>query len=134
MALPAVVGISPTTPAPAPTARRPPGRLATLNVTGSGAQRADGCLYFAVFGEAPDVVLGEDQPPVGPHVKDAAAAADQLGIDAELSLEGRGQPGRAREVVSGHTPGDGDLHGHFVLGGTVRGSYQTRNPPDGGPV
>jgi hypothetical protein len=44
------------------------------------------------------------------NVEDAVPTADEFGINAELVLDGRGQTGRARKVVSGYAPGDRDVH------------------------
>jgi hypothetical protein len=41
---------------------------------------------------------------VGTDVKDTVLAADELGIHPEALLQGRGQTGRARVVVSRHAP------------------------------
>jgi hypothetical protein len=74
------------------------------------SQIADELLDFAGVRKAPHVVLREDQRAVDPDVEDAVLTMDQLRIDSKLLLEGGGQTGRPRQVVSGNTPGDGNVH------------------------
>ena len=74
------------------------------------SRSADQVLDLARVGEASPVVLREDQPAINVDVEDAPLAPNQFRVDAELLLEGGGQTGRPRQIVSRDTPGDGDVH------------------------
>jgi hypothetical protein len=74
-------------------------------------QAAELRLDLAGLREAPELVLGKDERAVHLDVEDAAAAADQLGRDAEFTLEIGCQPGSPRLVVSSAAEFDGNAHG-----------------------
>src|SRR5205823_10132112 len=57
-------------------------------------------LFRSLRGKASLVVLGENALAVDSDVEDAAAAADDLRLDAELFLDLSRQTGGSREVVS----------------------------------
>ena len=85
--------------------RRMKGRGAPLQ---TGAQQHDD---FRVLRKAAGAVLGVQQRSVGGDVEYAAAALDQVGVDAEF-LRDRGlQTGGLRAIVSGAAVFDGDFHG-----------------------
>lgn len=79
------------------------------------AQRAN---HLVVVGEPPGLVLGENQPAVGGHVKNALAAFHQLGIDAQPLFQLCRQTGGLGAVVSKSAIGNGDVHD--VLAGVAR--------------
>ena len=60
--------------------------------------------------EPAGLMLGVDRRPIDDHIEDAAASADQLGVEAErLSNLGR-QTGGPREIVSDAAVVNLDLH------------------------
>ena len=63
-------------------------------------QRAELVDDLALAREAPFLLLGEERLVVGGDDEDAAGAADELGVDAELFLDLGRQTGGPREVVS----------------------------------
>ena len=65
---------------------------------------------LVVFGEAPRRVLREEQLGVSVDVEDPVAAADQLGLDADLVADPGRQTGGPGEVVSTSAVVDRDLH------------------------
>src|SRR5829696_5212061 len=65
---------------------------------------------FAFGGEASGVTLGEDLLVVDADDEDAAAAADELRLDAELLPDLRRQTGGSGEVVSDAAVIDAYLH------------------------
>ena len=65
---------------------------------------------LAVVREPPELVLGEDRLAVDHDVEDAAATADQLGVDAVELFELLCQTGSSGVVVSGAAVGDLDFH------------------------
>jgi hypothetical protein len=60
------------------------------------------------------VVLGEDDLAVDADVEDAAIAAGQLRVDAQLALDRGRQTGGPWEVVSARAVGDRQLHPRMV--------------------
>jgi hypothetical protein len=60
--------------------------------------------------EASLVVLGENLLIAGDDLEDAAAAADELRLDAELRFDFGRQTGGPRKVVSNAAVMDGDVH------------------------
>lgn len=62
--------------------------------------------------EAPYLFLGEDQPVVHGDLEDAAAALDELGLNAELRFDLLRQPGGAGVVVSSRAVLDFHLRRH----------------------
>ena len=73
-------------------------------------QLLDRPLDFTGFGEPFDLMLGEDQAAIDVHVEHPTLPTDKLGLDAELLFQRRGQTGRARQVVSRHTPRNRNVH------------------------
>jgi hypothetical protein len=63
-----------------------------------------------MFREAARVALAPNLRPVHMHVKHAAGAFDQLGIDAEFILDRLRQTGGCGKVVSLHAILDRDVH------------------------
>ena len=61
-------------------------------------------------GEAAFVVFAEEKLIVGGHLENAAAAAYELAVDAELFLDFSRQTGGSRKVVSNAAVIDSDLH------------------------
>jgi hypothetical protein len=55
-------------------------------------------------------VFAEEELVVGGHFEDAAAAADDLAVDAELFLDFSRQTGGSGEVVSNAAVVDSDVH------------------------
>src|SRR5205807_3772836 len=66
-------------------------------------------------GEASLVVLGEDLLPVDADDEDAAAAAHDLTVQAELFLQRGRQTGGSRKVVSNAAIVDANVHGRYQL-------------------
>jgi hypothetical protein len=67
---------------------------------GSGLQRGEEILDFAVDGKPSGVGLGKDQLAIDNHVELAGFAGLDFGVFAEALMERRGQTGRARFVAS----------------------------------
>ena len=65
-------------------------------------------------GEAAGFRLRVDRASVDDYVEHAAAAANQLGLDADFLLDRGRQTGGLREVVSGAAVRDGDVHRQIV--------------------
>jgi hypothetical protein len=84
--------------------------------------------HLLMFGEAADLILGEDQLPVGGDIKDAAAAFDELGLDAVGLLDGFRQTGGFGKVVSLHAVLDADLHAHRPPVWRFAAHYSGRGP------
>ena len=55
--------------------------------TWTGIQCRDDSFHFSGLRKALHLVLGENQLAIDVHVEDAALAADQLGVNAELLLQ-----------------------------------------------
>jgi len=66
--------------------------------------------HLVVLGEAADLVLAEDEPPIRLDVEDPARTLDELGLDPELLLDRGRQTGGLGQIVSLHAIGDADLH------------------------
>src|SRR6185436_19607078 len=62
--------------------------------------RAQRLFDLAGLGEAPELLLGEDQPVVDSDFKDASGATDQLRLYAEFALQVFRQTGGSRVIVS----------------------------------
>ena len=71
--------------------------------------------------EPPFVVFAEEELIVGGHFENAAAAADDLAVDAELFLDFSRQTGGSGKVVSNAAVVDSDVH-CFFSGNSVRTS------------
>jgi len=65
--------------------------------------------------EAAQLLLGKDQVVPDGDLEDASAAADELGLDAELLLDLSRQTGGAGIVVSARAVLDGDMGRHGSL-------------------
>ena len=84
--------------------------------------------HLLVLGEPTDLILGEDQFSVGGDIEDAAAAFDELGLDAVGLLDGLRQTGGFGEVVSLHAVLDADLHAHRPPVWRFASHYSGRGP------
>lgn len=70
---------------------------------------------FLVFGKSIDLMLREDQATINFHVKNAALALDQFGIDAIGVFNGGRQTGGLGRVVSHHAIGNLNVHNQPLL-------------------
>jgi hypothetical protein len=75
----------------------------------------EGLNDLAGLREAAQGLLGEDQVVPDRDLEDASAAADELGLDAELLLDLSRQTGGAWIVVSARAVFDGDMGRHGSL-------------------
>jgi len=87
---------------------------------GSAAKLSE---HLVVLGEAAGLELAEDQLAVDADVEDAAAALDQLGLDAELALDCVRQTGGLGKVVS--LAAVLDRHFHVVFSRFRSRAYST---------
>lgn len=70
---------------------------------------------FLVFGKSIDLMLREDQATINFHVKNAALALDQFGIDAIGVFNGGRQTGGLGRVVSHYAIGNLNVHNQPLL-------------------
>ena len=70
---------------------------------------------FLVFGKSIDLMLREDQATINFHVKNAALALDQFGIDAIGVFNGDRQTGGLGRLVSHHAIGNFNVHNQPLL-------------------
>jgi hypothetical protein len=85
-----------------------------------------GLKDLAGLRETAQLLLGEDQVVPDRDLEDASAAADELGLDAELLLDLSRQTGGAGIVVSARAVLDGDMGRH---GEPPFGSHYTQEKP-----
>jgi hypothetical protein len=109
---PAVLDASPRRPAPS---RREAARKGVTRAASGAHPRRDLALDLAGLGEAAQLLLRKDQIVTDGNLKDAAAALDQPGLDAELPFDFGRQTGGTGIVVSTGTVLDGDLARHALL-------------------
>jgi hypothetical protein len=93
-------------------------------VYGTLEPASEGLDDLLLAGEASGVVLGEDLLVIDADDEDAAAAADELRLEAELLPDLRRQTGGAREVVSDAAVVDAYVHSVFT-----RIAVTLSNPP-----
>ena len=82
---------------------------------------------FTVFGEAIELMFGEEKVAVGVHIENAAAALDERGFVTRRILDLGRQTGGPGEVVSLPAVLDGDFHRDLLVKG--RGSLASGGAP-----